>query len=137
MASYIGVMQGLPRKSNKFLARSIIRKVPKVLNAAVISQVELIVLDFRLLIVLGADNKRVHGPAHVFQLFPLLLRDRSWLSVYQKAGYGQFHEVVVPTELCVLLLHWHLFPLALISGTAMSHLMRVLEEEKLGVPSAL
>ena len=137
MASYIGVIQGLPRKTYIFLARSIIRNIPKVLDAAVISQVELIVLDFRLLIVFGADNKRVHGATHVLQLFPLFLRNGSWLSVYQKAGYGQFHEVVVLTELCVLLFHWHLFSLALISGTAMSHLMRVLEEEKLGVPSAL
>ena len=57
--------------------------------------------------------------------------------MYQKAANGQFHEVVVPAELCVLLLHWHLFPFALISGTAMGNFMRVLEEEKLGVPSAL
>ena len=57
MASYIGVMQGLPSNSYKFLARAVIRNVPKVLDATVISQVELIVLDFRLLIMLGADYK--------------------------------------------------------------------------------
>ena len=130
-------MQGLPRKSNIFLARSVIRFVPKVQYATVISKIELIVLDLWLLIMLGSDNKRVHGPAYVLQLFPQLLRNGSRLSVYQKASYGQFQEVVIPTELCVLLLDRHLFPLALISGTAMSHLMRVLEEEKLGVPSAL
>jgi hypothetical protein len=130
-------MQGLPRKSNIFLARSVIRNVPKVQYATVISKVELIVLDFWLLIVFGADNKRVHGPAQVLQLFPLLLRNGSRLSVYQEASYRQLQEVVIPTELCLLLLHRHFFTLALISGTAMSHLMRVLEEEKLGVPSAL
>jgi hypothetical protein len=57
VASYIGVMQGLPSNSYKFLARAVIRNVPKVLDATVISQVELIVLDFRLLIMLGADYK--------------------------------------------------------------------------------
>ena len=57
--------------------------------------------------------------------------------MYQKAGNGQFHEVVVPAELCVLLSYWHLFPFALISRTAMGNFMRVLEEEKLSVPSAL
>ena len=55
----------------------------------------------------------------------------------QKAANGQFHEVVVPAELCVLIPYWHLFPFALISSTAMGNFMRILEEEKLGVPSAL
>ena len=57
--------------------------------------------------------------------------------MYYKAANGQLHEEVVPAELCVLLSYWHLFPFALISGTAMGYFMRVLEEEKLSVPSAL
>ena len=58
MPSDISVMQGLPRYSKKILARSVIRKVfSKVLDATVITQVELIVLNFRLLIVFCADYK--------------------------------------------------------------------------------